>query len=269
MKSLPLAEALAACGKLGYDAVELALMPGYHADPAKLSPEDRKGLRDLLLKHELRVDALMENLLALADERQHLANLERLKAASQLARDIAPDNPPLIETILGGKPADWDQTREHMAERLVEWAKVVGKQKIVLAIKGHVGNAPHLPEHVAWLVRKVDSPWLKATFDQSHFGLRGLNLSSSLKTLLPHTAFIHVKDARGEASKFEFLLPGEGDTDYAAYFKLLGEHGYQGSVVVEVSGQISSRPDYDPLRAARRCYESLAPAMAKAGVRVK
>lgn len=269
MKTLPLAEALAACGKLGYDSVELALMPGYHTDPAKLSPDDRKRLRDLLSEHKILVAALMENLLVLADERQHQANLDRLKAAGQLARDIAPDNPPLIETILGGKPADWDQTRERMAQRLVEWARVAGEQKTVLAIKGHVGNSPHLPEHVAWLVKKVDSPWLKATFDYSHFGLRGLDLASALKTLLPHTVFIHVKDARGEASKFEFLLPGEGDTDYAAYFKLLVEHGYQGSVVVEVSGQISSRPDYDPLRAARRCYESLAPAMSKAGVRVK
>jgi hypothetical protein len=37
--------------------------------------------------------------------------------------------------------------------------------------------------------------------------------------------------------------------------------------VVEVSAQISNRAGYDPVAAARRCYEKLAPAMRKAGLR--
>jgi len=91
-------------------------------------------------------------------------------------------------------------------------------------------------------------------------------LESSLDTLLPHTVFIHVKDAEGDAAKFQFLLPAERENHYAEYFKLLAKKKYRGDVVVEVSGQIHSRPGYDPVDAAKKCYEPLAAAMREAGV---
>jgi inosose dehydratase len=147
----------------------------------------------------------------------------------------------------------------------------MAEAKVVLAVKAHVGNACHTPEQLLWLLQQVDSPWLKAAYDYSHFQLRGLELESSLKTLLPHTVFIHVKDAAGEAGKFRFLLPGEGAgqqrTDYAAYFRQLATSGYRGDVVVEVSGQIHSQPGYDPVTAARKSYQPLADAFVAAGLR--
>jgi inosose dehydratase len=107
---------------------------------------------------------------------------------------------------------------------------------------------------------------VKCAYDYSHFQLRGLDLAESIRTLIPHTAFIHVKDARGDASRFQFLLPGEGETDYVKLLRLVAASGYRGDVVVEVSGQIFNKPNYRPLDAARRCYEKLAPAFQSAGI---
>jgi inosose dehydratase len=263
MKTLPLADALKVCKDCGYDGVELALMPGYHADPAKLSAGDRTDLRKRLADAALAPLGLMENLPALGDDAAHKSNLGRLKAAVELANALSPKNPPPVETILGGKPADWDQVKDRLAARLADWAAVGKSAKTVVAVKPHVSNALHTPAAAAWLVKQVDSPWLRLAFDYSHFQLRGVKLADAISELVPLSAFAHVKDAKGAAEKFEFVLPGEGDTDYREYARRLADAKYAGPVVVEVSGQVSGKPGYDPAAAAKACYKSLAPAFGR------
>lgn len=266
MKTLSLAQSLTTCREIGYDCVEIPLMPGWPADPEKLAISARKELKAAIERSGLRLSALMENLPILGDEKVHAANLRRLGLAGELAYDLVPEKPPLIETVLGGKPAEWDDVKEKMVERLKDWAKVADEKKVVIAIKAHVGNALHKPADAVWLLEQVGSKWVRLAFDQSHFGLQKISLKSALETMLPQTIFIHVKDAEGDATKFQFLLPAEKENRYAEYFKLLAEKKYRGDVVVEVSGQIFSKPGYDPVAAAKKCYEPLAAAMKEAGV---
>jgi inosose dehydratase len=260
MKSLPLADALKACAAIGYDGVELALMPGYPAEPTRLSAADRKDLRTRLANHRLALQGLMENLPDPATADGHRSNLDRLKAAAELGHSLSPDAAPPIETILGGKPADWEKLRDRLAERMGDWAEAGKAAKTVIAVKPHVGNALHSIDGAVWLLKQVNSPWLRLAFDYSHFLLREAKLADAVAALVPLSAFIHVKDAKGTAAKFEFLLPGEQGIDYADYVKRLIAAGYGGPVVVEVSGQISNKPGYDPVAAAKRSYTNLAAA---------
>ncbi|MFO0803536.1 MAG: sugar phosphate isomerase/epimerase [Gemmataceae bacterium] len=258
MKSLPLPDAIEACAAIGYDGVELALMPGYAAEPKRLAAADRKTLRMRLTDAKLKLHGLMENLAEPASDADHAKNLDRLKAAAELGHALSPGTPPPIETILGGKPADWGNVKDRLVQRLGGWAKVAADAKTVIAVKPHVGNALHLPADAVWLVKQVNSPWLKLAYDFSHYLLRGLKLGDTMDAILPHTAFIHVKDAKGSAEKFEFLLPGEHGIDYADYAKSLREAKCRVPVVVEVSGMISNKPGYDPVQAAKTSYKNLA-----------
>jgi sugar phosphate isomerase/epimerase len=257
MKTIALADALKTCRAIGYDGVEFALMPGYPAEPKLLTADARKELRTRLTDLGLAVHGLMENLAEPAAGAVHDTNLDRLKAAAEFGHALAPDAPPPIETILGGKPADWEKVKEKLVERLGAWAEVAKAAKTVIAVKPHVANALHTPDDAAWLVKQVNSSWLRLAFDFSHFQLRGLTLVDAA-AVLPLAAFVHVKDAKGTADKFEFLLPGEGTTDYAAYAKLLAQAKYSGPVVVEVSGMISNKPGYDANAAAKASYAALA-----------
>lgn len=267
MKSLGLSEALSHCAALGYDGVELALMSGFHADPAALSAEARRAVRSELADRGLALMGLMDNLPLLADEAGHQANLERLKRAAELARDLAAPGPtPVLETILGSRPADWPAVRSRFVERLGEWVEVLDQHQLTVALKPHVGNALRNPQAARALVDEVGSPRLRAAFDFSHYQVQGLALEDCWRPLADVCAFIHVKDVRGAPEKFEFLLPGEGTTDYAAYAAMLKRSGYRGPIVVEVSAQISNRPEYDPVAAARRSYEALARAWQAAGI---
>ncbi len=137
MKSLSLDAALAACAKIGYDAVELAVMPDWPAAPASLSNADRRRLRERLKELGLSLPALMENLNLGVDDAADRGQLDRLKAAAELAHDLVPDQPPLIETVVGGKTGQWPEVKDRFAKRLAGWVRVAEQTKTVLAIKPH------------------------------------------------------------------------------------------------------------------------------------
>ena len=267
MKTLPLDVALKTCADIGYRNVELALNKGFPTEPKIFTAEARKEAVRQLRSLKLDLSCLMLNMSLAADDKAHAAALEGIKEAATLARDLAPENPPLIESVLGGKPAEWDQIKDRMADRLSSWAEAAKAGKVTIAIKAHVGSAVNTPERLLWLIEKVKSPAICVDYDYSHFEVAGIPLQESLKALLPHTKFIHVKDTVGDSAKFQFLLPGEGHTDYVAYFSTLKEQGYTGPVVVEVSAQIFNKPGYDPVAAAKKSYTALAAAMEKAGVK--
>lgn len=269
MRSLPVAKALQVCSQTGYDSVELACMTDWPLAPEKLSSTDRSEMRRLLGDSKLSVAGLMENVSPLVDDATHQANLDRLKRACELARDLTPTATPVIETVLGGRPAEWEQVRETMVKRLQDWAKLAESQQAIIALKPHVSGALHTPAGAIWLMDQLKSRWLRLAYDYSHFELRDLSLQKSLESMLPQTAFIHVKDTKGTAEQVQFLLPGEGRTDYGAYFRQLKSSHYRGPLVVEVSGQLHTKPSYDPVAAAMQSYAKLAPILKEAGLRQK
>jgi inosose dehydratase len=256
------ATALPAIARIGYDCVELACLRGSPTEPNTLTAAERAELRKLLADNGLALASLMENLTEPSDDAAHAANLDRLRAACQLGHALSPDAPPVVETILGHKPAQWEAVKGPMVQRLRDWAALAEKHQTVIAVKPHVGNALHTPADAVWLVEQLHSPWIRLAYDYSHYLLRGLPLAETISAVAPHAAFVHVKDARGTPEKFEFLLPGETDLNYRQLFGLLHAAGYRGPVVVEVSSQLSRRAGYDWLAAARRSHDNLAPALA-------
>jgi inosose dehydratase len=245
--------------------VELALNAGFPSEPKVFTAAARAEAKQQLAALKLELPCLMVNLSLTADDKAHALNLQSIRDAAQVARDMNAAQPPIIETVCGGKPAMWEQQKTGMVERLHAWAETAEKEKTVIAIKAHVGSAVNSPERLLWLLEQVKSPAIQVTYDYSHFELQGIGMEESMKLLLPRTKFIHVKDVAGDAAKFQFLLPGEGKTDYVKYFTALKQHGYHGPVVVEVSGQIFSKPGYGPIAAAKKCYGVLAGAVAKVG----
>jgi sugar phosphate isomerase/epimerase len=267
MRALTVEAALDELAKIGYDCVELPVMKDWPADSARFDRSARRRLREQLAARGLRLTSLMENLPALGDDQQHRANLDRLQRTAEIAGELEQNgSQPLIETILGGKPGEFETVKERLVERLKSWAKIVENAGIVVAIKAHVSNATQRPEQLIWLLDQVGSSWLVAAYDYSHFQLQGLEMKSTLNELLPRSRFIHVKDGERRDGKTAFLLPGEGTIDYVALLKAVAALGYRGDVVVEVSSQVSNAAGYDPLSAARKCYRHLAEAFSNAGI---
>lgn len=267
-KSLALNAALQAVAEIGYDCIELPVMPDWPAESARLSSDARRMLSEEISERGLRLTALMENISCAGSAAQHQTHLERLKRAAELARDLSRTDAsrPLIETIVGGKPGEFEVTKPLLVERLRDYAAVVADAEVVLAIKAHVGNATQRPEQLTQLVTGVASPWLKAAYDYSHFAAQNLEMRATADELLSQSVFIHVKDTQLADGKRTFLLPGEGSTDYVALFKLVHQSAYRGDVMIEVSSQVFSRAGYEPIAAMQKCYNHLAKAFTEAGL---
>ena len=267
MKSLAADKALRVIAGIGYDGAEICLMAGWPADPAKLGAQDYRALRQVLRNTGLHVAAVQESLAITGGASKRASNLERLNRAAEFCNELALQHRPVIDTIVGGKSADWEKTKGVIAEELRAWASVGEKADLTVCFKPHADQAVNTPERALWLLREVGSSRLRMVYDYSHFSLEGLSLAQSLKELLPYTALISLKDSVGTDAKHEYLLPGDGKTDYVEYFRLLRRLGYSGFAGVEVSSMVHQRAGYDPVATARLCYERLAPAMARGGIR--
>ncbi len=266
MKTLKTERAVEVLAGIGYDGVELTVWPGWDASPDNMPTARRRALSDLLARKGLTLSSLMEHLSPEADGAKHDAQLERLRGVMGLARDLAPNDPPLIQTTLGG--GTWEDRKDLIFKRLTDWARLAEASKIVVAIKPHRGGGMSRPEQAAWLIRRLgDTPWIRMVYDYSHYAFRGMPLAETVRTALPITAHIAVKDAYRQGDGVRFALPGTHDTiDYAKLLSLFYRGGYRGDVCCEVSGMVWNQAGYDPVAAAKTCYRNLAPAFAKAGV---
>ncbi|MCX6613299.1 MAG: sugar phosphate isomerase/epimerase [Acidobacteria bacterium] len=255
MQSLDVDKALEQIHSIGYDGAELCLMEGWPSEPFKLNVPARRRIRE----QPLPITSMIENLNLLVSDPEYARHLDRIRIAAALALDISEKNPPLLQTVLGGKPEEWEQVKGKMAIRLAGWARVAEENGIKLAVKSHIGSASDTPEKLIWLLDQVKSPALSGIYDYSHFQLLNLDLEKTLNTLLPSSSFITVKDGRLVDGKPQFLLPGDGTTDYNKYFKLLKAKNYRGWMLVEISRQLQVQAGFDPIAAARKSYQKLAP----------
>jgi sugar phosphate isomerase/epimerase len=94
----------------------------------------------------------------------------------------------------------------------------------------------------------------------------GRDLADYVPLLAPLSVHTHVKDQRGVAPDYEFLVPGEGDFDYARYLSAMSAAGYTGFITIEISKQVQTRSDYDPAAIAAHSFETLTTAASRAGV---
>ena len=88
---------------------------------------------------------MLENFNLLKSDADHTQTLDRIRTAATLAHDLSPKQPPVLQSVLGGKPGEWEQEKAKMASRLVDWARVAQENNIKLAVKSHTGSASDTP----------------------------------------------------------------------------------------------------------------------------
>jgi len=268
MREYPVERQVAIVRDAGYASMALVSGPTFGLDALTADAAERKRIRRLLDDAGLELSAVCGHATLLdPDPEKVAANAERIRATVDLAADLAgPEGPPCVVSMAYGTPETYEQDRELIAERFGELAEYAVKRGIVIALEPHVGQAFDQPEKVAWLMERIDSPGYRANLDNSHFECMGRDLDEYLPLVLPYSVHTELKDQRGRYPNHEYLVPGEGDFDYARYLSALDRAGYAGCVTVEISVMVQWRPGYDPAEVARRSFATLLAAEQASGV---
>ena len=103
MPTLPIDTALNHLAALGFDGVELTVIPGFSTELDTLDSAERRRIRRLLNEHGLGLPAVAAHQLLLATEEDvHAENWRRLTASADLCTDLAStDGVPVLNTTLG------------------------------------------------------------------------------------------------------------------------------------------------------------------------
>jgi sugar phosphate isomerase/epimerase len=269
MRSLPLEQQLEIVSRAGYAGICLVSDPSFASlDPATTSAEDRRRVRQLLDAHGLGLTAIAGHANPLeSDATARKANLDRIRAGLDLAVDLAgPDGPPPLVTMGYGTPETYAADRELLAERFADLAQHATRTGGILALEPHVGQAMDQPEKIVWLMEAVNSPHFRLNLDNSHFEVMGRDMDEYLPLLVPFAVHTDLKDQRGRSPEHEFLVPGEGDFDYARYLRALDTSGYDRYLTVEISVMVQRRPEYDPAEVAARSFRTVVEAARRASV---
>lgn len=271
MPTVPIDTAIHHIAQLGYDGIELTIIPRFTTELSTLDAAERKRIAALLKQHNLALPAIAAHSSLLeTDAAAHERNMWRLKGGVDLAVELAQgDELPAVNTTPGGKPEQWDTQKNFLAERIGELVNYAAERGVTIAMEPHIGAIIDTPAKVLELLEIVNSPYLKVNFDISHFDIVGMPTEETVTALAAVSAHTHVKDQRGIAPDFEFLIPGEGTFDYVGYLKAMQAHGYDGFITAEVSFMVQARENYDPLAAATLSYETLSRAFTEAGIERK
>ena len=253
---------------LGYDGVEITVIPGYTTELSTLTSEERRRIKKLFMDHNLEMPAIAGHTSLLdPDVKQHAVNMKRLRATVELAADLTMGELiPCLDTTPGGKPDEWTTIKERLLNETGALVDFGAQHGVTLALEPHIGCCLCDVERTLWLLEQINSPYLKLNYDISHFDVAGIPTAESVAALAPHTIHTHVKDQRGKTPDYEFLIPGEGDFDYVEYLHAMKAAGYDDYITVEVSIMVQKRDTYDPLAAATLSYQTLSGAFEEAEI---
>jgi len=240
-------------------------MPGYHGAPDQISTTQRKQVRRWVAESGLTIGALMG--LPTPDAARQVENTEWVKQMLQLANDLSPDDPPMVQSVLGG--GQWQDRKNLFRDCLGPWVGLAAEANVELSIKPHRGHAMSLPQQAVWLIEELNAAGkLSLVYDYSHYVFRDLKLEDTVAMALPHTGYLVVKDAVQDGAKVNFLLPGESkEMPHARILKMFHAGGYRGEVCCEVSSQVWRNAGYDPKAATQTCHENLLAIYKGAGLR--
>jgi sugar phosphate isomerase/epimerase len=279
MPTLSYEETVALLAGLGYDSLELTVCEGWPTDALLAAPGSGALWRRMADDAGLDLSSVTANTPIIVSDDEWPKVLDRLLRSFDLSAELQHPGQrmpvsmgallPIAATghtmPVGGDQL-WEQHRGLIVERFGILANEAGQREVRVALESHVGAVVSKPERALAVIDEVGSDNLGLNLDISHFDVQGMDIDEVVDQLGRHAIVSEVKDETGVEPDFEFLVPGEGNFDYARFVRAMDRIGFEGTVSIEISVMRQRGRPYDPVAAATSAYEVLARAFDEAGV---
>ncbi len=258
---MPIPACLERIAKTGYSGIDVSGTYGKSDDPKSYDANRRRLMRGTAERLDLKIEAVITH----AQLTDTLADSKRptldLKGSIDLADDLGA---PAVTFHMGGyhegisREDEWKRTA-----RVIREAAIYGEMKhVALAVDGIWPKwIDDSPDALQRLFDDVDSPNFGVNFDPCYLTLIGVDPAKFCRRFSKRIVHAHLKDHVGKYPKWEHLLPGKGDMDYARVFRALKEISFDAAVTVECFTDMKFEEACDS------CFQAMTAAAGKARVK--
>lgn len=157
-----------------------------------------------------------------------------------------------------GEPPE--QYRQQVIDRLAALTEIAAASDLVLAHENEKLIYGDTPQRCADLIKAIDSPALRATFDAANFVQCGVRPHTDGYDLIkPYLEYVQIKDALKETG--EVVPAGQGDGEIRQTLQALTTEGFDGYLSLEphlaAAGEFGGYSGPDGFRTAARALKEL------------
>ena len=219
--------------EVGFAGVEVSTI----TDAAVAEEVKAAAVASGLVIHSVMNDAHWQYPLSSADPAVVGKSVAGMEASLKNAKLWGADSVLLVPAVVDAGTAykdAWARSQKMIKERILPLAQEL---KIVVGIEEVWNKFLLSPLEMARYVDELGSPWAKAYLDVGNMIFYGFP-QDWVRTLGPRISRIHIKDFKLDRDKGQFFWKnlGEGDVDWVAVRKALGEVGYGGWITTEIDG---------------------------------
>jgi hexulose-6-phosphate isomerase len=219
--------------EVGFEGVEI----GTVADAAEAQAIKEAAAKAGLLIHSVMNADHWKYPLSSADPEVVAKSVAGMETSLRNAKLWGCDSVLLVPAVVNPETSyqdAWTRSQKVVKERILPLATEL---KVVIGMEEVWNKFLLSPLEMARYVDEFASPWVKAYFDVGNMLFYGYP-QDWIRTLGKRIHRVHIKDFKLERGKgqFSWVNIGEGDVDWIAVRKALGEVGYDGWVTTEISG---------------------------------
>lgn len=209
---------------------------------------EMKQVLEALEKYNLEVSAYdVTNNFVKASKQERAREVEKIKVGIATAKQLGTK----IVRVFCGDLHDnlsYEEGQQWIVEGLKDCAQEAEIQQIYLAIENH-GLLAGKSEQVEEIIQKVNSPYVKSTFDTGNFLLVHEDPTHAFNRLQKKIVHVHFKDFREkdpneqvrgfkstEGAELIGTVPGDGQVDLSAIVRGLRGIDYKGWFSIEYEG---------------------------------